>query len=904
MKRAWPAWVRRLRRCFQLLPGLPARVRRELAALHHLEAEVSRIATAVSAPPLADNPPSSATLVAGLADLVQRLHGEHRRELDGLAERLHREVNEQFLLLDQVAREGRRHAAEGTLRSQLSPPPARAEGLSILIPCWNQGCFLAEAVASALASLDVLDGRGEVLILDDASRDQTRQQAQELARGNDRVRLLVSDENLGLPRAAMCCSARPALNTPFPSTPTTSSSRPVSPPCTRRRRQPAPVLAYGNVAVRDEAGRVLGLVSNDRVTPQLLDGNYIDALVLVRTGRVLELKGYDTEARLPGLEDWELHVRLLHGGEPLVFVPTLVGLYRSSPLSMNHDVPCITSRSRRLWRVYGLNGRLPAEAVCASVYHPATGYLWRSPAWQSRPAEPAVAHGRQRQTTGLRLLVVSSAGVRNHGDDAILLSTLQRLQRVRPGCVPVVLTDGACIPLLGRLGRWAGTVAEACRSLDPAAIRHGCQNHPLPNDLPEQVGAGQPGAFAPVDFSSLDAVLFAGGGNLNDYWPNLTAQRTALAAVALAHGVPYVVSGQGIGPVTGTTRNHLALLVAGAKHFGVRDPLSLADLRRLPVSCDYLEVVGDDALGLASPPPGLVDRLLEEVGVPPHQPLLGFHAREANYVGFTREDLLATAAQVDELAAQHGQAVVCLPINTQPWAPEAALLASLAASLKRRRARWFLVDGAERVEVVAGLVGRCAAVVSHSYHVALFAFAAGVPALLSAGTEYYRLKAEGLRQFFQVPAGIALASHADSGRMAEQLRRMSGQAWSPLGSAAGTGRLAGSGTAGPADCTGGKAGCLIRDPVVVSRCRRTEGSSLRRATGRLKPAWRLPIGQPYPDHWIRASKGPGPFLKWFLPYEALGRLIARPCPGGSCDCGRSPGRSTPPCRHAFPASTW
>jgi polysaccharide pyruvyl transferase WcaK-like protein/GT2 family glycosyltransferase len=800
MKQAWLAWAQRLRRCFQLLPSIPSRVRNELGALHQMEAEVARI------------------------------HAEQVRELQQLVERLHKEVNEQLLILMDSVAAGDRRFAEITLRSQLPPPPARVAGLSVLIPCWNQGCFLTEAANSALASLDRLEDPGEVLILDDASRDETKQKANLLVRSDHRIRLLASAENLGLPRARNVLLSQARFEHAIPLDADNQLVPAGVAPLYQAACATGAVMTYGNLAVRDEAGRFLGMLSNDRIGPQLLDQNYIDALVILRTGRLLELNGYNSD-RAIGFDDWELNVRLLHGGEPLVFVPTIVGLYRRYGLSMVHDADSLSRRSRNLHRVYGLNGRLPAEAVCASMYHPATGYIWRSPAWQSGKGATAVTGGSKQQsiavssmrvspltlpsppetggeekslgdtlalpeaggegsrarnawsghgTSGPRLLVVSSAGVRNHGDDAILLSTLQRLQRVAPCILPIVITDGESIPPLGRLGRWAGTVEETCRSLNPADVRQGCETYQLASDLATLVGAGKGPAFVPVDFASLDGVLFTGGGNLTDHFPELTARRAALAAAAVAHDVRYSVSGQGIGPITGAVRDQLALLVAGATRFGVRDPLSLEDLRLLPISCDHVELVGDDALGLAQPATGLVDRLLEDVGVPLDQPLLGFHAREAKYVGLTREDLLATAARVDELAAQNGQTVVCFPINTQPWAPETVLMASLVAGLKRRQARWFLVDAKERVDIVAALVARCAAVVSHSYHVALFALATGVPVLLQAGTEYYRRKAEGLRQFFQVRAEIGLPSQADTQWMSQQLRRISQETWSPM----------------------------------------------------------------------------------------------------------------------------
>src|SRR5947199_9783525 len=105
------------------------------------------------------------------------------------------------------------------------------------------------------------------------------------------------------------------------------------------------------------------MLSNDRIGPQLLDQNYIDALVILRTGRLLELNGYNTD-RAIGFDDWELNVRLLHRGEPLVFVPTIVGLYRRYALSMVHDAACLSRRSRNLHRVHGLNGPTPTQAVC------------------------------------------------------------------------------------------------------------------------------------------------------------------------------------------------------------------------------------------------------------------------------------------------------------------------------------------------------------------------------------------------------------------------------------------------------------------------------------------------------------------------------------------------------------
>ena len=95
-------------------------------------------------------------------------------------------------------------------------------------------------------------------------------------------------------------------------------------------RRTGAVLAYGNIVRLDHAGSVTGVISNERVSPDLLRFNWIDAMALVRTDRVLELGGYDGQW-LYGMEDWELNQRLYNLDERMVFVPVLVGRYMSSP---------------------------------------------------------------------------------------------------------------------------------------------------------------------------------------------------------------------------------------------------------------------------------------------------------------------------------------------------------------------------------------------------------------------------------------------------------------------------------------------------------------------------------------------------------------------------------------------
>ena len=65
--------------------------------------------------------------------------------------------------------------------------------VSVVIPCYNYGHFLEEAVGSALTGQDGVDVR--VLIIDDASPDDSAQQAHRIAAAEPRVEVRVHEKN-------------------------------------------------------------------------------------------------------------------------------------------------------------------------------------------------------------------------------------------------------------------------------------------------------------------------------------------------------------------------------------------------------------------------------------------------------------------------------------------------------------------------------------------------------------------------------------------------------------------------------------------------------------------------------------------------------------------------------------
>jgi glycosyltransferase involved in cell wall biosynthesis len=72
------------------------------------------------------------------------------------------------------------------------------ESITVFFPMYNEEDNIRSAVSSAAEILKTLTGDYEILIVDDASTDRTGAIADELARGNDRIRVLHHSQNLRL----------------------------------------------------------------------------------------------------------------------------------------------------------------------------------------------------------------------------------------------------------------------------------------------------------------------------------------------------------------------------------------------------------------------------------------------------------------------------------------------------------------------------------------------------------------------------------------------------------------------------------------------------------------------------------------------------------------------------------
>lgn len=74
------------------------------------------------------------------------------------------------------------------------PPPGRPPRVSVVIPCYNYGRYIANCVDSALSQPGV---NADVLIIDDASQDGSAEVIREIAAKDRRVRAIYHERNLG-----------------------------------------------------------------------------------------------------------------------------------------------------------------------------------------------------------------------------------------------------------------------------------------------------------------------------------------------------------------------------------------------------------------------------------------------------------------------------------------------------------------------------------------------------------------------------------------------------------------------------------------------------------------------------------------------------------------------------------
>jgi len=289
-----------------------------------------------------------------------------------------------------------RDAAMQELLAGLGDERPLKPGLSTVTISWNHAGFLPDAVASALATLDLLPPaeQGDVLVLDNGSSDETAQVLEDLTAADPRVRPVRSPMNLGLTRARNVllhvAQTEHALmldadNTAVP--PGIGALYAVG-------REWEAAFTYGNVIMSRPDGSSLTVASNEPPTREYFFGGgpHIDSLGVLDVAYFRRVGGYSAEPVFQAFDDHEIIHRLARHGALIAFVPTVAGRYRIDDLShsqLRTHRSLHAAANARLRRAYDQDGRLTDREPATMAAHPATGALWATPA--ARRARPALA---------------------------------------------------------------------------------------------------------------------------------------------------------------------------------------------------------------------------------------------------------------------------------------------------------------------------------------------------------------------------------------------------------------------------------------------------------------------------------------------------------------------------------
>ena len=209
-----------------------------------------------------------------------------------------------------------------------------ARQVSVIVPLYNH----ADDVLDALESIARSDHPSwEAVVVDDGSTDGGGEVVTEFVsmRQTQPWRLVRHPVNRGLPHARntgveyamgellMMLDADNALRV-------TALSKLTAALAADRGAS----FAYGIIERYSAAGPE-GLLSALPWNPQRLrQGNYIDALAMIRRDAFQALTGYSADTRLHGWEDYDFWVRLAESGRHAAFVPEMIARYRVSPSSM------------------------------------------------------------------------------------------------------------------------------------------------------------------------------------------------------------------------------------------------------------------------------------------------------------------------------------------------------------------------------------------------------------------------------------------------------------------------------------------------------------------------------------------------------------------------------------------
>lgn len=247
-----------------------------------------------------------------------------------------------------------------------------------------------------------------------------------------------------------------------------------------------------------------------------------------------------------------------------------------------------------------------------------------------------------------------------------------------------------------------------------------------------------------------DFMLLSGGGYFTDVFPGQAWSALERIRAASAKGIPFAIVGHGFGPLGDRDLLKVATeLIPAARLIALRErPASLSLLEKFGVDSDRIVVTGDDSVEQAwrmrKSTPGTA---------------LGVNLRVAGYAGTTNDDIAAVRDALRRLIPLIHPVFIPVPVcvvESVESASDTTIADRLIAGLPAAESN---TAAPVTVESLIDRISHCRAIVTGSYHGAVFALSQGIPAICVENSAYYRTKFEGLAD--QFGTGCRIVSRSD-----------------------------------------------------------------------------------------------------------------------------------------------
>ena len=232
------------------------------------------------------------------------------------------------------------HALDGPHTTEVAVSVAHqlattAPSVSVVMALYNHSEYVGAALESTIGAAG--DVSYELVVVDDGSTDDSRQTVTDWIHAHPwvRARLIGHRVNQGLPYARNTAVAAATGEFLF----VLDADNEIFPGAFPRLIRPleadtAAAFSYGMLEAFTQDGPVATMGMWPWQPKRLRNGNYIDAMAMIRASVLREMEGYTTDRRLYGWEDYDLWCRMAEAGRHGRQIPNFVARYRRSATSM------------------------------------------------------------------------------------------------------------------------------------------------------------------------------------------------------------------------------------------------------------------------------------------------------------------------------------------------------------------------------------------------------------------------------------------------------------------------------------------------------------------------------------------------------------------------------------------